>query len=230
MDEDEDPAFRPVADPASIEEALKAEVTRVRFAVLLQLMRSHAARGAAGCAAVELHGERLFGMQEAAEAVGVAAPTEEFTEERRAWRASLLRVGAEAFTRAGSSEAPKRWRDVVEACRGRERETHMKMGLAKPTELMRSDTADALLGLAAALHPPWQALPAGLDRDSADMEAELRTVVDQVEEALRESLEIIGQLESGRDAAAGLGAVGATSFVCLPDRVGCLDSSGILRR
>ena len=81
MDEDEDPAFRPVADPSSIEEALKAEVTRVRFAVLLQLMRSHAARGAAGCAAVELHGERLFGMQEAAEAVGVAAPTEEFTEE-----------------------------------------------------------------------------------------------------------------------------------------------------
>ena len=112
----------------------------------------------------------------------------------------------------------------------RERETHMKMGLAKPTELMRSDTADALLGLAAALHPPWQALPAGLDRDSADMETELRAVVDQVEEALRESLEIIGQLESGRDAAAGLGAVGATSFVCLPDRVGCLDSSGILRR
>ena len=194
----ENPDFKPKEQ--SLADALRMEVTRVRFALLLQLMRLQA--GNKDVERVEEHGGRLFDKEflAKAEKMGVADGTEEFTDARKAWRVGLFRVGAEAFTRAGSQKAVQRWRDVVEICKERERDVHMQMGIARPTQDMRGQTADALLGQAAALHPPWKRLPLGVKIEDGDTgehtfdREKLQSSVDEIEAALREALQIIEEV------------------------------------
>lgn len=192
---EEDPDFKPKQQ--SLADALRMEVTRVRFALLLQLVRLHAATGKGAKAQLELHGRRLFDQAfiAKAEKMGAAAPTEEFTDARTAWRASLFRIGAEVFTKVGSDEAAQRWRDVLDICKSRERDVHMQMGIAKPTAEMRGQTVDALVGLAAALHPPWKHLPVGVFAEDGSFDPQrFESSLDEIENSLREALEIIEQV------------------------------------
>jgi tetratricopeptide (TPR) repeat protein len=192
---EENPDFKPKEQ--SLADALKMEITRVRFALLLQLVRLHAVVGKEDQDKLEEHGRRLFDSDfiAKAEKMGAAAPTEEFTDARKAWRASLLRVGAEAFTKVGSDEAAQRWRDVLDLCRSRERDVHMQMGIARPTAEMRGQTVEALVGLAAALHPPWNHLPAGVvAADGSHDRQRFEAALDEIETSLRDALEIIEQV------------------------------------
>lgn len=190
---EENPDFKP-KEP-SLADALKMEITRVRFTLLFQLVRLHAAAtGEENRDQVEKHGRRLFDRDFVAKAekMGAAAPTEEFSDARKAWRTSLLRIGAEAFLQVGSDEAAQRWRDVLDMCRSRERDVHMQMGIAKPTAEMRGETVDALVGLAAALHPPWNELPSGVIAGDGSYDRQmLETTLDEIETCLREALDII---------------------------------------
>lgn len=192
---EENPDFKPKEQ--SLADALKMEITRVRFALLLQLVRLHAVTGQEAQDNVEKHGRRLFDSEfiAKAEKMGAAAPTEEFTDARKAWRASLLRIGAEAFTKVGSDEAAQRWRDVLDLCRSRERDVHMQMGIARPTAEMRGQTVEALMGLATALHPPWNQLPTGVvAADGSYDRQRFETALDEIETCLRDALEIIEQV------------------------------------
>jgi hypothetical protein len=228
---EENPDFKP--QEQSLADALQMELTRVRFALLLQLMRLHAAGGKQGKERAEDHGRRLLDRDflEKAEKMGAAAPTEEFTDARKAWRAALLRVAAEAFTRVGSDEAAQRWRDVIEICKGRERDVHMQMGMARPTAEMRGQTADALLGLAAALHPPWLPVPPGVmaqEEDGGGCDpAKLESTLEEIESSLREALEVIEQVgDAEMDPSSALATIMLARTLRVPFMVNADSSAG----